>query len=164
MVSSWFMPAPGQDVSWVWWLFVRSVTRGNFVVGWLAGFCYCEIPCTSCQSVQACSLQAMVWNQWLWRRHQRNLLTPGMNAGSLREMVCGRGRRQEKLCMRGLRSWGMLCDGVGGERSLEDVSGVFSGQAEAVCLWSQHNGKVAGGGVPLGFQRATATEREMGPC
>lgn len=37
----------------------------------------------------------------------------------------------------------MLCDGVGGESSREDVSGVFPGQAEAVCLHFQCNGKVA---------------------
>lgn len=68
------------------------------VVGWLAGFCCCEIPCPSCQSMQACSPRAVVWRCWLWKSDQRNLLTPGVNAESLREMVCGHGRRQGKLC------------------------------------------------------------------
>lgn len=56
---------------------------------------------------------------------------------------------------------GDACDGIGGESSLEDVLSVFTGQDEALCLWSQHNGKVAGDEVP--FLKGLQQLREMGP-
>lgn len=36
---------------------------------------------------------------------------------------------------------------LGGESSLEAIVSVFPGQAEAVCFWSQCNGKVVGVGL-----------------